>query len=119
MPNDLSGETITISGNSTLGVTNSVSGQPYIMISAQNAIAPTATTVQTAISQGGLVQCLSNLASSDIQFLGYYRLTASTEFRIYRAGSTCTGAYRYWDYSTLSGYAVSTGIVNIRPTLAP
>lgn len=59
--------------------------------------------VSIAVVDGSNVRCLLRLDPTfDVTQLGYYRLTATVEMRVYRFGNSCTGSYLTWPNSQLT-----------------
>ena len=121
VPNDLTGETISLpnADSVALGITNEVNGQPFFiaMISNQTGLALT-----VGVAQGGVVQCVGALSTArgpfEATWLGYYRLTSTTQVHLYNPGTQCTGAYLYWDSSALR-YTRDAGVVTLSVEAGP
>lgn len=65
-------------------------------------------------------RCLVAIPATNATYrLGYFVLRSSSEVRLYRSGSGCTGPYVYWDASRLQDRDVQSGYIALNTTIAP
>lgn len=117
VPDDLGPQTILVADKATLIISNIVGTSTYFEPYLTN---KTGVTVGVAIVQSGTVRCIGaqSPGTSGARW-GYFLLTPQTEWRIYKAGTNCTGTYRYWDYQAISGGMFGNGTVLLEPTTPP
>ena len=98
-------------------ITNTIGPFRYFAVKIDN---KTSSPVQVAISRTAGLQCLgTHPASSNAGYWGYWKYIGDTEFRIYRAGTSCTGSYTTFDNATLAASAANSGLVTLTVNSLP
>lgn len=115
---DLGGQSILVAAGATVEITNTFNGITFISPSIDNTTASSAT---IGVFDGVSVRCIGTMAANAIAKWGYYRVTSATQLRAYRAGSSCTGPYRFWDAASLTGavFLAKTGVALLELDIAP
>lgn len=107
---------VALTPGGTIPITASLSNVSFVSFSFTNA---STSTVQIAMQSNGTLKCLATFPASATARFGYYVLDASTQVRIYKAGSGCTGSYLFYDSSTLAGRNVQSGFIALTSSTAP
>jgi hypothetical protein len=102
-------------GSMSVDVSNVVNGQPYFTPTITNTLA---VPVAIGLVENGQVRCLcwvgeATAFSSSRVVLGYFRLSPSTEMRMYPGRTDCSGQFLVWSNGQLAAFAPSSGIVSL------
>jgi hypothetical protein len=101
----------------TVLITNTIGPFRYFAVKIDN---KTTSPVQIAISRTAGLQCLgTHPASSNAGYWGYWKYLGDTEFRVYRAGTSCTGSFITFDNNTLAASATNSGLVTLTVNALP
>lgn len=98
-------------------ITNIVGGQTFIAPTVSNS---SGIAVSLGIVTDGVLRCIATIPSVAVAsaFVGYYRLAATTEVRIFLAAS-CTGEHVALPYAELSRFETGSGRVRISVSARP
>lgn len=98
VPDDLSSASALVTDGATVDLTNVIGGSTFVAPRITNT---TGQTLLFAVYNNSSVSCVGSWGSGGAVQWPYYRVTSSTEFRVYRTGSNCTGAFRFWSNTTI------------------
>lgn len=117
IPDDLGPVTLLVADKATLTIDNVVGTTTYFEPYLYN---KTGVTVGVAIVNGNVARCLgSQDAGEGGSRWGYYALGPDTEWRIYKAGTKCTGTFRRWSTSTITDAMFGNGTVLLESSTPP